>query len=362
MLKTINNRRFGFTLLELLVVLAIIVALVALLAPLVMTQRERSNQRIAQSWIGNFEKSLDLYYTDFGHYPTTEQGLNALIFVPLNEGQYAQGMVQQPGYANPNDPNAGGMNLGASGIGGPDAFNTPMPGGPNTLDPMGGGVSLGLGGTAPPFPNAGFAGDPNAMGGGISDPNMMGGTGYGGTWTEPQFNPQLYINAKKRSDQYLAGSEVPSDPWKRPYRYSYNLVNGINPLTGDRKPAIWSAGYDGIDNTEDDLRSWNPKVAAEQLALQQQQMMYGGGTGGVDAMGNPLQPGAMGGGFDAMGNPLQPGMSNDMMMQPGGMTPPGGMVPPGGMMPPGGMTPPGGMMPPGGMTPPSGMAPPQPPM
>ena len=348
-----NDRRFGFTLLELLVVLAIIVALVALLAPVVMTMQEKSNVRVAQSWIGNFNKALDAYAVDHGKYPTTEQGLNALIYIPLNEGQQQPGMMQQSGLTNPNDPNAA-TNMGAFGVGGAEAFNNPgaIPGMPSDPTSMGGGavsvggigMTPGMAGTTNMMP--GMTGDPNMMPGMTGDPNMMpgmtgdmnsmvgGNTGYGTGWTQPLFNPQLYINARKRLDPYLTGDKLESDPWKRPFRYEYYIVNGINPRTGDRRPAIWSAGPDGVDDTDDDIRSWDPQVAAQQRALQQQPMQPGG-MGGVDAMGNPLQPGMMGG-VDAMGNPLQPGMM-DGMMQPGGgmqMQPPGGMqMQPGGVPP-----------------------------
>ncbi len=420
MSNRIQHRSLGFTLLELLVVLAIIVALFAILAPAVMSYRNKSNINITKSWIGNFDKALQTYVVDHGNYPTTEQGLNALIFVPMNEGQQTAGTMPQVGLANPNDPNAG-MNMGATGVGGVDSFNNPgamggmpgMPGDPN--NPMGGGANAvggmppmgGAPGATPGMPgmnDPNMMGGMNPMGGGMTgDPNMMGGmnganpmggalTGFGSTWTQPFFNPQLYTVLKKRSDPYLTGDAVPLDPWQQPYRYEMNLVNGVNQRTGERnKPAIWSAGPDKTDFTEDDIMSWDPKVAAQQLALQQQQMQMGGGmggVGGVDAMGNPIggaQPGMPGG--DMMNgmpqNPMGGTMPGGMPQNPMGGTMPGGMPqqPMGGAMPggmpqnpmggamPGGMPPQpmGGAMP-GGMPPqpmggamPGGM-PPQPPM
>ena len=370
MSKTIDNRRFGFTLLELLLVLAIIVALFAILGTAIATYRQKSRINFAESWVGNFGRALEAYSTDHGDYPTTEQGLNALIYIPINEGQPMPGMVQPPGYVDPNDPNAG-MNLGATALGGPDAFNNPgamsgMNTIPGAFDPTGGSATaLGGPGAMAPMPGA-MPGDPNMMMG--ADPNMMMGgmdptggmpTGYGTGWAQPTFNPQLYMQGRKRLDPYLTGDKIPLDPWGQQYRYEYTLVNGVNRLTGDRKPAIWSAGPDKVDGTDDDIRSWDPQVAANQLLLQQQQMQYGGGMGGVDMMGNPLQPGMLDGG-------MMPSMDGGMMPPQGGMMPPmdGGMMPPqGGMMPPqGGMMPPqGGMMSPQGgmMSPQGGMMPPQ---
>jgi general secretion pathway protein G len=317
MSKSINNRRVGFTLVELLLVLAIIVALFAILSTAVATVRHRSRINMAQTWVGKLGTALDTYTIDHGDYPTTEQGLNALIFIPINEGQAVLGMMPQPGMMNPNDPNAGGMNYGAGIAGGPDSFSNPaMSGVPGTVDPMMGNNGAMVTGGTPTMPMAsgttpGIPGDPNMMSGGMNDPMMSGmnpmgsgTTGFGTGWTQPMFNPQLYMPAKKRLDPYLNGDKIPLDPWNHPYRYQYDLFNGVNRVTGDRKPAIWSAGPDGIDNTEDDIRSWDPQVAANQLALQQQQM--GGG-------------GMMSGGFDAMGNPLQPGMMGNDMMNPNPM-------------------------------------------
>ncbi len=327
----------GFTLLELLVVLAIIVALFAILAPTVMSYRNKSNVRIAESWVKNLEKALQAYFVDHGAFPTTEQGLNALIYIPQNEGQTGTGMPMQPGTANPNDPNAG-MGMGATPVGGAEAFGQGMGGmqpnmGMGTDPNMGGAGATPVGGNmnmnTPPGGITGMGGmgaNPNMMGNGMqpgmgmgTDPNnMMGGqpgmmsgqTGMVGSgWTQPTYNPQLYVNARKRPDPYLTSDSVPLDPWGLPFRYEYTLVNGVNPKTGDRKPAVWSAGYDGIDFTEDDIRSWDPKVAAEQLALQQQQMQMGGGM--QQGMGMGTDPNNM------MGGGMQPGMGTDPNMMGG---------------------------------------------
>ncbi len=75
----------GFTLIEMLVVLAIIGMLVALVAPRVLSQLSGAKVKAAQIQIENFKSALDLYYMDVGHYPTTSQGLEALTVQPVDE-------------------------------------------------------------------------------------------------------------------------------------------------------------------------------------------------------------------------------------------------------------------------------------
>lgn len=75
----------GFTLLELLVVVVIIGLLAAFVAPKYFSQIGKSQVQIARAQIESFDKALDQYRIDTGHYPTTEQGLAALIAQPANE-------------------------------------------------------------------------------------------------------------------------------------------------------------------------------------------------------------------------------------------------------------------------------------
>lgn len=76
----------GFTLLELLVVIVIIGLLAAFVAPRYFSQIGKSQTQIARAQIDSFDKALDQYRIDTGHYPTTEQGLAALNVQPANEG------------------------------------------------------------------------------------------------------------------------------------------------------------------------------------------------------------------------------------------------------------------------------------
>lgn len=72
----------GFTLLELLVVVAIIGLLVGYVGPKYFGQLGKAEVKAARAQIDGMEKALDQYRLDVGHYPTTEQGLNALVTAP----------------------------------------------------------------------------------------------------------------------------------------------------------------------------------------------------------------------------------------------------------------------------------------
>ncbi len=72
----------GFTLLELLVVLAILALLAGLVGPRVLDQLSEAKSGTAGIQIKNIESSLDLLRLDMGRYPTTQEGLNALLQRP----------------------------------------------------------------------------------------------------------------------------------------------------------------------------------------------------------------------------------------------------------------------------------------
>lgn len=83
--KFIHCRARGFTLLELLVVIVIIGMLAAYVAPKYFTQIGKSKQQIARAQIESFDKALEQYRLDTGHYPPTQGGLPALFVQPANE-------------------------------------------------------------------------------------------------------------------------------------------------------------------------------------------------------------------------------------------------------------------------------------
>jgi len=77
-----RSRHAGFTLLELLVVIVIIGLLAAYVGPKLFAQLGKSEVTIAKAQLESFEKSLDTFRLDVGRYPTTEEGLAALIAAP----------------------------------------------------------------------------------------------------------------------------------------------------------------------------------------------------------------------------------------------------------------------------------------
>ncbi len=83
-----RNSQTGFTLLELLVVIVIIGLLAGYVAPRYFAQEGKSKIQIARAQIDSFEKALDQYRIDTGHYPTSEQGLAALNTRPNNEAKW----------------------------------------------------------------------------------------------------------------------------------------------------------------------------------------------------------------------------------------------------------------------------------
>lgn len=77
--------RAGFTLLEILLVVLIISVLAALVAPRIVGRGREARIAAAKQQIQNFETALNLYYLDNDTYPTTEQGLEALVTEPTTD-------------------------------------------------------------------------------------------------------------------------------------------------------------------------------------------------------------------------------------------------------------------------------------
>ncbi|OGW14316.1 MAG: type II secretion system protein GspG [Nitrospirae bacterium GWA2_42_11] len=72
----------GFTLIEIMVVLIIIGLLAGIVVPRLMGRTEEAKRTKAAVQIKNFQSALDLYRLDSGIYPSTDQGLQALVEKP----------------------------------------------------------------------------------------------------------------------------------------------------------------------------------------------------------------------------------------------------------------------------------------
>ena len=82
---SLHRRQRGFTLIELMVVLAIIGVLAALIVPNVLGRADDARVTAARTDVGNLMQALKLYKLDNQRYPSAEQGLNALILKPTTE-------------------------------------------------------------------------------------------------------------------------------------------------------------------------------------------------------------------------------------------------------------------------------------
>ena len=81
----------GFTLIEIIVVMVMIVLLASLVGPKLFPKLGKGKQSAAKAQISLIEQALDQFRLDVGRYPTTQEGLNALVTnpgVPKWEGSY----------------------------------------------------------------------------------------------------------------------------------------------------------------------------------------------------------------------------------------------------------------------------------
>ena len=95
-------RQAGFTLIELMVVLVIIGVLAALIVPNVLDRADDARATAAKTDVNNLMQALKLYRLDNQRYPTTEQGLQALVArpavapVPSNWKPYVEKLPNDP--------------------------------------------------------------------------------------------------------------------------------------------------------------------------------------------------------------------------------------------------------------------------
>lgn len=109
-----RSRDAGFTLIEIMVVIAIIGILATLIVPKIMGRPDEARVVAARQDVGTIVQALKLYRLDIGRYPTTDQGLKALVEKPTSEpvpqnwktGGYLESLPKDPWgnvyqYSNP---------------------------------------------------------------------------------------------------------------------------------------------------------------------------------------------------------------------------------------------------------------------
>lgn len=101
-----TNKHSGFTLIEIMVVVVIMGVLIGLIAPNILGRVDDARATAAQADINVLSQALDMYKLDNQHYPSTDQGLYALVEPPT--GSPAPKRWNPDGYlkksALPRDP------------------------------------------------------------------------------------------------------------------------------------------------------------------------------------------------------------------------------------------------------------------
>src|SRR5476651_1292107 len=102
--KSFLNSARGFTLVEVMVVVVILGILAAIIVPKIMSRPEQARIVKVKQDLLAIQSALDLYKLDNGLYPTTDQGLQALVTKPTDDpmprswksGGYLQALPQDP--------------------------------------------------------------------------------------------------------------------------------------------------------------------------------------------------------------------------------------------------------------------------
>ena len=284
----ISAKKSGFTLLELLIVMAILIVVIGMLGTTVWGQYRKALIRTATVQVqSKLTDALELFFVDFKRYPYPEEGLYILADMDNPDAKNIQQQQQQQ--QNQQQSGMGmqtGMGMDASGMG----MQTGM-----GMDASGMGMQTGMGM------------DANGMG-------MQTGMG-GANGMQQGMNPQQQqaYHRPKIVEPYIKEQDL-KDPWGQQYRYEYPTTKGDG-----KKPAVWSCGPDKEDNNGegDDIINWDSNDTSGQMRMQQQQQQQQMQSG----MGG-MQPGV---GMDGTGmGGMQPGMGMDGTGM-GGMQPGMGM-------------------------------------
>jgi len=100
-----SSKEAGYSLLEILIVLAIMGLLATLVAPRLFTQLDKSKVTAAKAQAKSLRLALDAFRLDTGRYPTTSEGLNVLISAPSGDsenwfGPYLDGEMPKDPWGN----------------------------------------------------------------------------------------------------------------------------------------------------------------------------------------------------------------------------------------------------------------------
>ncbi|KHT61759.1 general secretion pathway protein GspG [Photobacterium gaetbulicola] len=142
-----QRKQRGFTLLEVMVVIVILGVLASLVVPNLLGNKEKADQQKVVTDISALEQALDMYRLDNSVYPTTDQGLEALVSKPSSspeprnyrDGGYIRRLPNDPWgnpyqYVMPGEHGAVDIfSLGADGQEGGEGINTDI-GNWNMLD------------------------------------------------------------------------------------------------------------------------------------------------------------------------------------------------------------------------------------
>ncbi|WP_299019967.1 type II secretion system major pseudopilin GspG [uncultured Photobacterium sp.] len=132
-----QRKQRGFTLLEVMVVIVILGVLASLVVPNLLGNKEKADQQKVVTDIGALEQALDMYKLDNSVYPSTDQGLDALVTKPSSspeprnyqDGGYIKRLPKDPwgyeyNYVMPGEHGAVDVfSLGADGQEGGDGVN-----------------------------------------------------------------------------------------------------------------------------------------------------------------------------------------------------------------------------------------------